>query len=60
MENDRNTPATKGDIEDLEARIIEPVRDAHTEVLKAFYGFAESNRQRVSQLEGNFPHHPPQ
>jgi hypothetical protein len=57
MENDRNTPATKGDLEDLEARIVdrltEAIRDAQTEVLKAFYGFAESNRQRVTQLEGN-------
>jgi hypothetical protein len=61
MENDRNAPATRGDMEDalgaVETRIIdrvtELVRDAQTEVLKAFYGFAESNRQRLSQLEGN-------
>ena len=31
----------------------ETIRDAQTEVLKAFYSFAESNRQRVAQLEGN-------
>jgi len=57
MDNDRNTPATKGDLADQEARIVdrltEAIRDAQTEVLKAFYGFAESNRQRVAQLEGN-------
>jgi hypothetical protein len=61
MENDRNAPVTRGDLEDalgaVETRIIdrltESIRDAQTEVLKAFYGFAESNRQRLSQLEGN-------
>jgi len=57
MDNDRNAPATKGDLADQEARIVdrltEAIRDAQTEVLKAFYGFAESNRQRVAQLEGN-------
>jgi len=36
-----------------EDRIAETIRDAQTEVLKAFYSFAESNRQRVAQLEGN-------
>jgi hypothetical protein len=57
MDNDRNAPATKGDLADQEARMVdrltEAIRDAQTEVLKAFYGFAESNRQRVAQLEGN-------
>jgi len=57
MDNDRNTPATKGDLADQEARIVdrltEAIRDAQTEVLKAVYGFAESNRPRVAQLEGN-------
>jgi hypothetical protein len=37
----------------LEERLTETIRDAQTEVRKAFYGFAESNRQRVAQLEGN-------
>ena len=31
----------------------ETVRDSQTELLKAFYSFGESNRQRVNQLEGN-------
>jgi hypothetical protein len=61
MENDRNVPLTRGDLEDaLGAQgnrvvdsLTEVVRDAQTEVLKAFYSFAESNRQRVTQLEGN-------
>jgi hypothetical protein len=50
---DRNAPATKGDLLDLKDRLIETMRDVQTETLKAFYGFAESNRQRVAQLEGN-------
>ena len=57
MEDDRNAPATKGDLADQETRIVdrlpEAIRDAQTEVLKAFYGFAESNRQRLAQPEGN-------
>jgi len=63
MDDSRNTPATKGDIEDLRAelqaemkameeRIVEAFRDAQTEVLKAFYSFASSNDQRVAQIEG--------
>jgi hypothetical protein len=31
----------------------EAFRDTQTELLKAFYSFTESNRQRVTQLEGN-------
>jgi DNA repair exonuclease SbcCD ATPase subunit len=71
MNDDRNAPATKGDIEDLraelkadlgdlradiratESRLVENFRDIQTELLKAFYSFTESNRQRVAQLEGN-------
>jgi hypothetical protein len=37
----------------MEDRLIEALRDSQTELLKAFYSFTESNRQRVSQLEGN-------
>ena len=72
MTDDRDTPATKGDIQDaltalettletretvLETRIVErlteTIRDAQTELLKAFYGYADSNRKRVVQVEGN-------
>ena len=66
MENG-NQPATKQDIADvrtemramddrmraMEDRLIEAFRDSQTELLKAFYSFTESNRQRVSQVEGN-------
>ena len=37
----------------MEDRLIEAFRGSQTELLKAFYSFTESNRQRVSQLEGN-------
>jgi hypothetical protein len=59
MENG-NQPATKHDLAEvrtemkaMEDRLIEAFRDSQTELLKAFYSFTESNRQRVSQLEGN-------
>src|ERR1017187_5816651 len=59
MENG-NQPATKQDLAEvrtemkaMEDRLIEAFRDSQTELLKAFYSFTESNRQRVSQLEGN-------
>ena len=59
MENG-NLPATKQDLAEvrtemkaMEDRLIEAFRDSQTELLKAFYSFTESNRQRVSQLEGN-------
>lgn len=66
MENG-NQPATKQDIAEvrtelkamddrmkaMEDRLIEAFRDSQTELLKAYYNFTESNRQRVSQVEGN-------
>jgi hypothetical protein len=56
MENG-NEPATKRDVLNAvkasEERLTETIRDAQTKVLKAFYSFAESNRQRLAQLEGN-------
>ena len=63
MENG-DLPATKQDLAEvrtemenhmqaMEDRLIEAFRDSQTELLKAFYSFTESNRQRVSQLEGN-------
>ena len=55
-----NEPATKQDIAEvrtemkaMEDRLVEAFRDSQTELLKAFYSFTESNRQRVAQLEGN-------
>jgi hypothetical protein len=37
--DDRNAPATRGDIAD----ILEAVREVETKLLKAFYGYAKSN-----------------
>ncbi len=55
MENDRNAPATKGDVADIrdaiqsmEERLVEAFRDSQTKLLKAFYKFAESNTKRVA------------
>jgi hypothetical protein len=53
MDIDPNAPVTKGDLQDLKDELLEAFRDNQTELLKAFYSFTESNRQRVSQLEGN-------
>jgi hypothetical protein len=41
--DDRNAPATKGDIAD----IMEALRDIETKLLNAFYGYAKSNDKRV-------------
>ena len=43
MENDRNVPATKGDVAD----ILEALRDVETRLLNAFYGYAKTNDKRV-------------
>jgi hypothetical protein len=66
MANDSNSPATKGDLialEDrirqsvksdltaLEERLTEKWRDMQTEVIRAFYGFADGNHKRVSEVE---------
>jgi hypothetical protein len=87
--DDRNQPATKGDIADLDLKfeqlrtetktsfeqfrsetktsfeqlrtemshnyndIVERIHDSQTELLKAFYSYAQGNNKRVSELEGN-------
>lgn len=65
--NSDHDPATKADIRALDEKVsaldeklqatkdqlVEAFRDIQTELLKAFYSFAESNRQRVTQLEFN-------
>jgi hypothetical protein len=82
---DRNAPATKGDLTDLESRLderleirlnesiarlnesieilrsemnhqyrelVERISDTQTEVLRAFYSFAQTNNKRVLEVEG--------
>jgi hypothetical protein len=51
--DDRNAPATKGDIADSEDRVMERLRDIDTKLLNAFYGYAKSNDKRVLETEGN-------
>ena len=65
---DRSAQATKGDLKDLEERILDTVRgdllsleerllkaigDTATELAKAFFHFTESNQIRATQLEAN-------
>jgi predicted nucleic acid-binding Zn-ribbon protein len=33
--------------------LVERISDAQTELLKAFYGYAQGNNKRVAELEGN-------
>ena len=49
MDDDRNSPATRGDVAD----VLEAVRDIETKLLNAFYGYAKSNDARVLQTEAN-------
>ena len=58
MDNDRNAPATKGDVQDLrtelkamEDRLVEASRDGQTELLKAFYNYAQTNDERAASTE---------
>jgi hypothetical protein len=64
MDNDRNAPATKGDVKDvklelgaemkaMEDRLVEAFRDGQTELLKAFYNYAQSNDERVASTEAD-------
>jgi hypothetical protein len=65
--DDLNAPATKGDLQEAVQGAVEQLRsemnhqyddlketlrDSETKLLKAFYSFAESNHQRLAQVEG--------
>jgi hypothetical protein len=50
MNDDRNAPATKGDIDDLHAEIVATLRDIQAEMVKGFDCFSGSS----------FPNHPSQ
>ncbi len=50
----------KGDIDLLRSEVnhqyrdlVERIADSQTELLKAFYGYAQGNNKRVAELEGN-------
>jgi len=39
--------------QELRDELIEAMRDTETRLLQAFYGYAESNRKRVGQLDAD-------
>jgi hypothetical protein len=43
--------ATKSDLKELRDELIEAIHDAETNLLKAFYGFAEATQKRMDNLE---------
>lgn len=62
--DERNAPATRGDIADAVEQIsaeanhryndlVERISDSETKLLGAFYSFAQSNQKRMVELEGN-------
>jgi hypothetical protein len=58
MPNQDERPATKHDLDQLEARLVETTRDMQTEVLRAFHNWARpaevklrSHEERLTLLE---------
>ena len=58
MANQDERPATKHDLDQLEARLVEATRDMQTEVLRAFHNWARpaevklrSHEERLTLLE---------
>ncbi len=58
MPNQDERPATKHDLDQLEARLVEATRDMQTEVLRAFHNWARpaevklrSHEERLTLLE---------
>jgi len=47
-----NDHVTKADLKALRDELIEAIHDVETKLLKAFYGFAESTQQRLTQHDG--------
>ena len=61
-DEDRNAPATKGDLLDmrdglrqemsgLRDELLEAIHDSQTEVLRAFYGFSQTIQARFAQQD---------
>ena len=48
--DDRNAPATKGDLADMEERVMERLRDIETKLLNV-YGFARSDDKDSVETE---------
>jgi len=44
--NDRDSPATKGDLDDLKAELIAAMRDGQMKILNGLYSFADTVQDR--------------
>jgi len=53
MADDRDSPATKGDLADLRDELVEVFRDGQTETLKAFYGFIQTIQERFKESDAS-------
>lgn len=64
MSNSDNSPATKKDLKDfdvkiegklaeMEARLVELIRDSQTEILRGFEKFQTANTIRMRKMEAN-------
>lgn len=51
MADDRNIPATKGDLSDLKAELIKAILDGHVKVFKELYSFADRVQDRYRESE---------
>jgi hypothetical protein len=52
-DSERNAAATKGDLADMKAEILESMRDVETKLLNAFYGYTKNNDKRILETEAN-------
>lgn len=43
--------ATRRDLQDLEERLIEAIRDGQTKLLRAFYGFTQTIQERFKEFD---------
>ena len=48
-DEERNTPATRGDLEEAKDVILEVVREVETKLVNAFNGYAKTNDKRVRE-----------
>lgn len=51
MEDERSTPATRGELLDVRDSLVEAVYDSKTEILKAIYGFTETVQNRFQEMD---------
>jgi hypothetical protein len=51
MNDERNTPATKGDVLDSAASLREAIDDSKTEILRAIYGYTQTIQAQVKGVQ---------